>query len=165
MAAGFAFHLKSGRTSAPRLPQALRTNRASMSDMRHFAQCAGLWHSSNWKMGASGRIFRRWRQLFNAIAALNTDAPKRSSCYRIRVTRSAQSAAALESWSESTHVSHTNLLNVRIEAGTTSDREIAAAGRAAEVRPDVGAALGRRPCRRRAARCRRAACHPAINPR
>ena len=46
-----------------------------------------------WHRVGSGRIFRRCRQLFNAIAALSTDAPKRSSWFRIRVTRSARSAA------------------------------------------------------------------------
>ena len=46
-----------------------------------------------WKTGGSGRIFWGWRQLFNAIAAPSTDALKRSSWYRKRVTRSAQSAA------------------------------------------------------------------------
>jgi hypothetical protein len=38
-----------------------------------------------------GRIFVGWRQLSNAIAAPSTDALKRSSWYRIRVTRSARS--------------------------------------------------------------------------
>jgi hypothetical protein len=85
--------------------------------------------SSNWKMGVSGRIFGGW-QLFYAIAALNTDAPKRSFCYRIRVTRSALSAALR--WSRGRKAPtfpHTNLLNVGIEV-MTSDREveIAAAG-------------------------------------
>jgi hypothetical protein len=36
-----------------------------------------------------------WRQLCNAIAAPSTDALKRSSWYRMRVTRSAQSAELL----------------------------------------------------------------------
>jgi hypothetical protein len=33
----------------------------------------------HWKMGGSGRIFREWRQLSDAIAALSTNALKQSS--------------------------------------------------------------------------------------
>ena len=55
---------------------------------RALVGCRTGWHRTS-----SGRIFRRCRQLFNAIAARSTDAPKRSSWYRIRVTRSARSAA------------------------------------------------------------------------
>ena len=44
-----------------------------------------------WKIEGQGRIFVGWRQLSNAIAAPSTDALKRSSWYRIRVTRSARS--------------------------------------------------------------------------
>jgi hypothetical protein len=48
-----------------------------------------------WKIDGPKRIFPEWRQLCNAIAAPSTDAPKRSSWYRIRVTRSARSAELL----------------------------------------------------------------------
>ena len=48
-----------------------------------------------WKIDGPKRIFAGWRQLCNAIAAPSTDAPKRSSWYRKRVTRSAQSAEQL----------------------------------------------------------------------
>ena len=75
-----------------------------------------------WKTGGSGRIFRGWRPLFNAIAAPSTDALKRSSWYRTRVTRSAQSAALRSNrgWSPTTFP-HTNLLNVhRRKVGRTS---------------------------------------------
>jgi hypothetical protein len=34
---------------------------------------------SHWKMGGSGRIFREWRQLSDAIAAPSTNALKQSS--------------------------------------------------------------------------------------
>jgi len=46
----------------------------------------------HWKTGGSGRIFREWRQLSDAIAAPSTNALKQSSWYRKRVTRSARSA-------------------------------------------------------------------------
>jgi hypothetical protein len=45
-----------------------------------------------WKIDGPKRIFPGWRQLCNAIAAPSTDALKRSSWCRIRVTRSARSA-------------------------------------------------------------------------
>src|SRR5437879_5973758 len=48
-----------------------------------------------WKIDGPKRIFPGWRQLCNAIAAPRTDALKRSSWYRIRVTRSARSAELL----------------------------------------------------------------------
>ena len=70
-----------------------------------------------WKRGGSGRIFRGWRQLFNAIAAPSTDALKRSSWYRIQVTRSARSAG--RRWSRggiAPTFPHTNLLNVQTES-------------------------------------------------
>jgi hypothetical protein len=73
-------------------------------------------------MGGSERIFRGWRQLFNAIAAPSTDALKRSSWHRIRVTRSARSAGLR--WSRGKKAPtfpHTSLLNVhRQKAGMTS---------------------------------------------
>jgi len=75
-----------------------------------------------WKTGGSGRIFRGWRQLFNAIAAPSTDALKRSSWYRKQVMQSAQSAALRwnRGWSPPTFP-HTNLLNVhRQKVGRTS---------------------------------------------
>jgi hypothetical protein len=55
-----------------------------------FGRCF-CWRS-RWQSHALARIFTGWRQSFNAIAASSTDAPKRSSWCRIRVTRSARSA-------------------------------------------------------------------------
>ena len=49
----------------------------------------------DWKIDGPMRIFPGWRQLCNAIAALSTDALKRSSWCRIRVMRSARSAELL----------------------------------------------------------------------
>ena len=64
----------------------------------------------------------KWRQLCNAIAAPSTDALKRSSWCRKRVTRSARSAA--QRWNRGwkpTMFPHTNLLNVRRQkVGMTS---------------------------------------------
>ena len=69
-----------------------------------------------WKIGQRRRISLRWRQLFNAIAAPSTDALKRSSWCRIRVTRSARCAELRwnRGWKRPTFP-HTNLLNVRID--------------------------------------------------
>src|SRR6266566_7361979 len=69
---------------------------------------------SGWKIDGPKRIFVEWRQLCNAIAAPSTDALKRSSWYRIRVTRSARSAGLR--WSRggiAAAFQHTNLLNVQ----------------------------------------------------
>jgi hypothetical protein len=70
-----------------------------------------------WKTDGSWRIFGGWRQLFNAIAAPSTDALKRSSWYRIRVTRSARCAGLR--WNRGRKAPtfpHTNLLNVQTES-------------------------------------------------
>jgi hypothetical protein len=67
---------------------------------------------TGWKRTDSGRIFGGWRQLFNAIAAPSIDALKRSSWYRIRVTRSARFAGPRwnHGWKTPTFP-HTNLLS------------------------------------------------------
>jgi hypothetical protein len=58
--------------------------------------------------------FLVWRQLFNAIAALSTDALKRSSWYRKRVTRSARSVGLRWNRGRKAPTSqHTSLLSVR----------------------------------------------------
>src|SRR5882672_3899637 len=75
--------------------------------------CGGPTH---WKTGGSGRIFREWRQLSDAIAAPSTNVLKQSSWYRIRVTRSARSAGLR--WSRggtAPTFPHSNLSNVQIE--------------------------------------------------
>jgi hypothetical protein len=79
---------------------------------------------TDWKTTDSGRIFRGWRQLFNAIAAPSTDALKRSSWHRIQVTRSARSAGLRWSRGGKAPTSHhMNLLNVRRQkVGMTSHR-------------------------------------------
>src|SRR6202043_4002287 len=66
-----------------------------------------------WKIDGPKRIFPGWRQLCNAIAAPSTDALKRSSWYRIRVTRSARSAELLSNRGRKVPTfPHTNFLNV-----------------------------------------------------
>jgi hypothetical protein len=70
-----------------------------------------------WKIGCSGRIFREWRQLSNAIAVPSTNALKISSWHRIRVARSARSAELR--WRRGGKAStfpHSNLLNVQTES-------------------------------------------------
>jgi hypothetical protein len=71
----------------------------------------------HWKTGGSGRIFREWRQLSDAIAAPNTNVLKQSSWYRKRVTRSARSAGLR--WSRggiAPTFPHSNLSNVQTES-------------------------------------------------
>jgi hypothetical protein len=68
-------------------------------------------------MGGSERTLAGWRQLFNAIAVPSTDALKKSSWYRIRVTRSARSAGLRWSLGRKTPTSHnTNLSNIQPES-------------------------------------------------
>src|SRR5438445_1954707 len=107
----------------------------------------------DWKWGGSGRIFWGWRPLFNAIAAPSTDALKRSSWYRKRVTRSAQSAAQRwnRGWSPTTFP-HTNLLNAhRQKVGRTRHPQRASAIAMLDCRWDMrGSCFG--PSFRRAPR-------------
>ena len=87
-------------------------------EVGHFGSGrVGYGRLAHWKMRGSGRTFRGWRQLFNAIAVPNTDARKKSFWYRIRVTRSARSAGLR--WSlgrKPPTFPSTNLSNVQTES-------------------------------------------------
>jgi hypothetical protein len=75
-----------------------------------------------WKMGGSGRIFRAWRQLSDAIAAPSINALKQRYWYRKRVTRSARSAGPR--WSrggKAPTFPHSSLSNVQTESPHETD--------------------------------------------
>lgn len=99
-----------------------RASRGHSAFDRGVTCCGRLFE--DWKIGDARRIIRRCRQLFNAIAAPSTDALKRSSWCRTRVTRFARSAERRwnRGWKAPTFP-NMSLLNVRIRqmTGMTGD--------------------------------------------